>query len=137
MKKILLLLGVALAFAGCELNADDGTKFHVELLPVDSADLPAEFKRDSLYELHIQYIRPTTCHIFNGFYYNQNLNVRTLAIETMVVEQNNCTETNHVPITEILNFKPTNQTSYIFKLWKGKDENGVDVYQEVEIPVVP
>lgn len=137
MKKILLLLGIALVFVGCSLGEDDNPKFHMELLPIDSATLPAEFKKDITYELSFNYIRPSTCHIFEGFYYDKNLNVRTIAIQTSVVEQDNCVETDHVPITEILKFKPTDQSSYIFKLWKGKNENGIDVYQEVEIPVVP
>jgi metal-dependent HD superfamily phosphatase/phosphodiesterase len=136
MKKILLLLGVTFTIISCSV-ADDNTKFHLELLPVKSADLPATFKKDSLYELSIQYVRPSTCHIFDGFYYDKNANKRTIAIQTTVVEQNNCTDAPVNPLTEILEFIPTTESSYIFRLWKGRNANGVDVYDEVEIPVVP
>lgn len=136
MKKILLLLGVALAVGSCSVS-DDSTKFHLELLPVESATLPAQFKKDSLYELPIQYIRPSTCHIFDGFYYDKTSNKRTIAIQTTVVEQDNCTTAPVNPLTETLEFKPTTESSYIFRLWKGKNASGVDVYEEVEIPVVP
>jgi hypothetical protein len=135
MKKFLLLFAVAITFIGCSLD-DDNPKFHLELLPVESATLPDEFKRDSVYELPIKYIRPSTCHIFEGFYYEKNENVRTVAIQTSVVEQDNCVSASTEPITEILKFKPTTGESYIFKFWKGEDESGEDIFEEIEVPVV-
>ena len=135
MKKFALLIIIALAVIACSTN-DEKDKFHLELLPIDSVVLPATFKKDSLYELPFKYIRPSTCHIYEGFYYEKNLNVRTIAIQTSVVEQEGCTAATVNPLTEILKFKPT-ETSYIFKLWKGKDGNGTDVFQEITIPVVP
>lgn len=137
MKQFLLLLGFAIIFAGCSMGEDDKPKFHLELLPIDSAVLPLEFKKDSIYELPFNYIRPSTCHIYEGFYYERNLNIRTIAIQTSVIEQDNCTTATVNPITQILQFKPTTETSYIFKLWKGKDANGLDIYEEITIPVIP
>jgi hypothetical protein len=137
MKQFMLLLGFATIFIGCSVGDDNNPKFHLELLPIDSAVLPLEFKKDSIYELPFNYIRPSTCHIYEGFYYERNLNIRTIAIQTSVIEQDNCTTATVNPITQILQFKPTTETSYIFKLWKGKDANGVDVYEEITIPVIP
>ncbi|MEO8235775.1 MAG: hypothetical protein ABI549_10210 [Flavobacterium sp.] len=136
MKKIVLLIIVIFSVISCSTDVE-GDKFHLELLPIDSAVLPVEFKKDSVYELPFNYIRPSTCHIFEGFYYEKNLNVRTIAIQTSVIEQSNCTTATVNPITEILQFKPTTETSYVFKLWKGTDANGADVYEEITIPVVP
>jgi hypothetical protein len=135
MKNFALLILVALSVIGCSTD-DEKDKFHLELLPIDSAVLPVKFKKDSLYELPFSYIRPSTCHIFEGFYYEKNLNVRTIAIQTSVIEQGGCTAATVNPITEILKFKPT-ENSYIFKLWKGTDANGADVFEEIEIPVLP
>ncbi len=137
MKKIFLLLATIFVFISCSPNEDEGTKFHLEILPIESATLPAEFKKDVAYELPFKYIRPSTCHIFDGFYYEKNLNVRTIAIQTTVIEQDNCTAATVNPLEAILKFKPTTESSYVFKLWKGKDDNGVDVFEEIEIPVVP
>ena len=136
MKKLGLLIIVVFSIISCNTDVP-GVKFHLELLPVDSAVFPVEFKKDSLYELPFKYIRPSTCHVFEGFYYEKNLNVRTVAIQTSVLEQNNCTGATVNPITEILRFKPTTETSYVFKLWKGTDGNGADVFEEITIPVVP
>jgi hypothetical protein len=135
MKKFALLLIVAFSVISCSTEVEED-KFHLESLPIDSAVLPVEFKKDSIYELPFNYIRPTTCHVFEGFYYERNLNVRTIAIQTSVLEQNNCEAATVNPITEILQFKPGNEASYVFKLWKGK-VNGIDVFEEIEIPVVP
>lgn len=136
MKKISVLLIVLFSVIACNTESD-GDKFHLELLPVDSAVLPTEFKKDSIYELPITYTRPTTCHVFEGFYYDKNANKRTIAIQTSVLEQSNCTAATVNPMTEILKFKPTIESSYIIRLWKGKDSNGADIFDEVEIPVVP
>jgi hypothetical protein len=135
MKKTALLLIAAFSIISCSTEYE-GDKFHLESLPIDSAILPVEFKKDSVYELSFNYIRPTTCHIFEGFYYEKNSNIRTIAIQTTVLEQNNCETATVNPITEIFQFKPTTETSYVFKLWKGT-VNGADVFEEIEIPVVP
>ncbi|TGD57587.1 hypothetical protein [Flavobacterium humi] len=136
MKKFWLLIVVVFTFVGCDLH-DDYIDYHLELLPVESADLPMEFKRDSIYELPFHYIRPSTCHVFEGFYYQRNSNTRTIAIQTSVLERNDCTTPIANPVEAILKFKPTTEDSYIFKMWKGEDDNGEDVFEEVEIPVVP
>ncbi|MFC4816531.1 MULTISPECIES: hypothetical protein [unclassified Flavobacterium] len=138
MRKVFLLLVAVILLGSCSLGDDNGTKFHTELLPIESADLPDEFKNDSIYELPFTYVRPSTCHLFEGFYYAKDANIRTIAIHTSVIEQGGCTTPTVNPITEKLQFRPSSSyTSYIFKLWKGEDSNGVDVFEEVEIPVVP
>ena len=136
MRNYWLLVLVAIGFISCNTDVE-GDKFHLELLPIESAILPLEFKKDSIYELSFNYIRPSTCHVFEGFYYERNLNVRTIAIQTSVLEQNNCEVASSIPVTQILEFKPTTETSYVFKLWKGKDASGTDIYEEITIPVIP
>lgn len=135
MKKLMFFLILTIAIIGC--SKDDETEVHYEYVPVNSVQLPVEFKRDSVYDLQFTYVRPSTCHFFDGFYYDKNANVRTVAFVNGVLEQNNCTTAPINPLTEILRFKPTIEDSYIFKLWKGEDSNGNDIYEEHEIPVVP
>jgi hypothetical protein len=137
MKKFVLLLCVTVLFFGCSPGQDDNPKFHLEMLPVESAVFPTEFKKDQSYDILVKFVRPTTCHIFNGFYYNTSSNVRTIAIQSSVIERDNCIPTSGAPIGQILKFKPTNETSYVFKLWKGKGEAGIDIYEEITIPVIP
>jgi len=137
MKKYLMLLIVAFSFSNCDLGSDDNPRFHLELLPVETATLPTEFKRDSIYELPIQFNRPTNCYVYDGFYYEKDRNKRIIAVQTSVVEQSDCGASPVNPMVKILRFKPTLEDVYLFKLWKGKNPNGSDIFEEIEIPVIP
>jgi hypothetical protein len=135
MKRYILLLIATLIFVSCS-KEEDNPKFYLEVLPVETITLPSKFKKDSTYSIPITYIRPTTCHVFDGFYYDRYLNVRTIAIQTSVLEQSNCMPAVVNPIQEFLKFKPTTENSYVFKLWKGKDKAGANIYEEIEVPVM-
>lgn len=134
MKKLVLLLSLLFVFNSCSTDDSDGN-FHFELLPVESVDIPTEFTLGETYEITVRYLRPTTCHGFNSFYYEKNLNVRTIAIESIVFEQDGCEELESVLVEKKLNFHVTNNGSYIFKFWQGKNTIGEDVFLEYEIPV--
>ena len=82
MKKLVLLLSLLFAFNSC--STDDGDNFRFELLPVESVEIPNEFTLGETYEITIRYYRPSTCHAFNSFYYEKNLNTRTIAVESIV-----------------------------------------------------
>ena len=137
MKKIVLIFVALLLFFGCSPNDENNTKFHLELLPIHSSTFPAQFTQDVEYDIPIQFIKPSNCNVFEGFYYDKNLNIRTIAIQSSVLEQDNCIVAPQSASTQTLRFKPTTETSYVFKLWKGVDASGADIYQEITIPVIP
>jgi hypothetical protein len=137
MKKLLLILLTINLFFSCSTDKDDKPKFHLELLAVHSSVFPAEFKKDVTYEIPIRFVRTNSCMSFNRFYYEKNLNFRTIAIEVAVLEQSNCAQGALEPNEQILKFIPTTETSYVFKLWKGKDNLGADIFEEITVPVVP
>ena len=134
MKKLVLLLSLLFAFNSC--STDDGDNFRFELLPVESVEIPNEFTLGETYEITIRYYRPSTCHAFNSFYYEKNLNTRTIAVESIVFEQDGCEALESVLVEKKLNFHVTNTGSYIFKFWQGANEYGEDVFLEYEIPVI-
>lgn len=136
MKKIVLFLIVITSFLSCSLD-DDSPTYTYEVLPVDSYVVPASFTLGQTYEIKLKYQKPTACHIYQGIYYEKNLNTRTIAIQTAVQNDQVCT-TEIPPISEVsFNFTVSNTGSYIFKFYKGKDTAGKDIFEEVEIPVVP
>ena len=137
MKKIVLIFAGIFLLVRCSPGDENNPKFHLELLPVHSSTFPTQFTKDVEYEIPIQFVRPSNCHVFEGFYYDKSLNTRTVAIQSSVLEQGNCIVTPQPPSTQILRFKPTTETSYIFKLWKGVDASGADIYEEITIPVIP
>ena len=136
MKRILFLVSLVFLFNSCGID-DDTINYHYEILPVDSFELPESFVYGHNYPIKIYYKRPTTCHGFDGFYYESHLNTRTIAVQSIVVNQNNCEDINfNDPAMEAtLNFSVVYHDTYLFKFYKGKDENGENIFEEVEVPV--
>jgi hypothetical protein len=135
MKKIVLFLIVITSFLSCSLD-DDNTSYTYSVLPIDSYVVPASFTLGQTYEIKLKYQKPTSCHLYQGIYYDKNLNTRTIAIQTAVKDNQVCTQ-DLPPLSEVsFNFIVNNTGSYIFKFYKGKDANGVDLFENVEIPVV-
>jgi hypothetical protein len=136
MKKIVLFLIVITSFLSCSLD-DDNPTYTYEVLPVDSYVVPASFTLGQTYEIKMKYQKPSSCHIYQGIYYDKNLNTRTIAIQTAVQNNQVCTQ-QIPPLSEVsFNFMVNNTGSYIFKFYKGEDAGGKDIFEEVEIPVVP
>ncbi|SDW08525.1 hypothetical protein [Flavobacterium degerlachei] len=136
MKKLVLFLVLITTLVSCSTDNDNNDSYTYEVLPVQSYELPASFTLGETYEIKLKYQRPTACHIFQGIYYDKNLNTRTIAIQTAVNDNQICT--TEVPaLSEVsFNFYVTNTGSYIFKFYKGEDAAGQDLFEEVEIPVV-
>lgn len=134
IKRILIVTILAISTISC-LPEDDQTRYRLELLKVESVNLPDTLVLGETHQIEVSYFRPTNCHQFNGFYYDKNLNVRTIAIQSLVAELPNCTPLQPVLEEATLNFYVTNNGSYIFKFWKGKNDLGEDTFMEIEVPV--
>ena len=136
MKKIALFLILITSVLSCSVD-NDNISYTYEVLPVDSYTMPDSFTLGETYEIKLKYQKPTSCHIYQGIYYDKNLNTRTIAIQTAVQNDQACTK-EIPPISEVsFNFIVSNTGSYIFKFYKGEDAAGQDIFEEVEIPVVP
>ncbi|MFN4026088.1 MAG: hypothetical protein ACK4IZ_01435 [Flavobacterium sp.] len=134
MKKIFPVVTLLFLLLSCSIESD--TRYALELLPVESVEIPTEMTLGETYQFKMNYRLPTTCHDYNAIYYHKDLNVRTIAIESAVKQQNNCQERTENNLYECtFDFLVTSNGSYIFKFWHGKDEQGNDVFLEYEIPV--
>ena len=105
MKKIVALIGIFMLMISCSTN-DDQPNVHFELLPVESVVMPAEFYANTENEIKISYLQPTSCHGFDGFYYDKVDTTRTVAIQSFVLEQSNCTTLTNEIKEKSLMFKP-------------------------------
>lgn len=133
MKKFALFFIAILTLNGCNVE-DNNPKFHYEILPIESYTVPQSFVLGQTYPIKVKYKKGTSCNQFQGFYYEKNLNKRTVAIQTVVYENPKClADTTSVEVS--FNFYVTSNGSYIFKFFKGVDEAGNDLFHEVEIPV--
>jgi len=134
IKKLALFLFLYMSFTSC-LPEDDGPTYHLELLKIESVVIPDTLILGETHSLKISYKRPTSCHSFNDFYYEKYLNQRTIAVQSIVAEQSNCVPLTDQIVEVNLDFIATNNGSYIFKFWQGKDANGEDIFLEIEVPV--
>ncbi|RKS26448.1 hypothetical protein CLV94_1506 [Flavobacterium endophyticum] len=140
MKKLISILFLAIiavtVFSSCELGDDDNVNYHFELIPTESAVFPESFVLGQTYTIKVYYKRPTSCHFFEGFYYERDSNVRTIAVQTSVMHSDSCTELDEEPVEASFDFLPTSTGSYVFKFYQGKDQYGNNRFLEYEVPVV-
>lgn len=136
MKKFIFITLSSLLLFSCSLdNPNEG--FNPEIVPVSSVEMPTKFRVDSITEIPVTYIRPTSCHVFSNFYYNSIGNERTVAVYCSKVSNSNCIDGsgNDYPLTVPLSFKPKTTGTYHFRFWTGVDTNGTDQYIEHEVVV--
>ncbi|RED48891.1 hypothetical protein [Seonamhaeicola aphaedonensis] len=135
MKRVIMLCLTLLLFTACSVN-DDDVNYSFEILPVESVDIPSEFVLGEVYPITISYFRPSTCYAFNDFYYQKELNERTVAPVNYVFDRNDCKNLNDELVEATFNFIVTSNGSYLFKFWQGEDSNGESIFLTVEVPVV-
>lgn len=134
MKNFILFIAFCFILSSCELNSGQ-PEFSLETLPVSEVDMPSAFAQDSITEITVKYIRPTSCHFFDSFYYNKNGFERTVAIYAAKDNQGSC-QTDNVTIVEVpLRFKPTEIGTFHFKFWSGEDSFGLDQFIEYDVVV--
>ncbi|WP_333599066.1 hypothetical protein [Flavobacterium sp.] len=136
MKKIIPLLALFFIFNSCNTE-DSGPRYQLEFLPIESVDIPAEFTLGQTYPITVRFNRPTTCYHFNNLYYEKNLNIRTIAVESAVLQSNDCQSLSGADAVDeyTFNFYVTSNGSYIFKFYQGKDDTGNDIFLQYEVPV--
>jgi hypothetical protein len=133
MKKIVLFLSILFLVFSC---TSDDKKVHYETLPIQDVVVPNSFTLGQTYTITVRYFRPTTCHAFDDFYYEKALNVRTIAVQSIVFENNNCSDLTDELKETTFDFFVANEGSYVFKFWQGKDAQGEDMFLEFEVPVI-
>ena len=134
-KKIISLLALFFILNSC--SPDDDTQYSFKLMPIESVDIPAEFTLGETYPITVHYTVPTSCYYFSSFYYDKDLNIRTIAIENAIAQRNNCQDLSAADgaNTYTFNFYVTSNGSYIFKFYQGKDDQGNNIFLEYEVPV--
>ena len=136
MKKYALLVVIFISIlSSCSIENDDSVNFHLEVLPIDSVDVPEQFVHGETYEIFMTYTRPNSCYQFNDFIYEINGYERTVAIVNTVYPNANCIETPE-SVTVSFDFIVYGTETYLFKFYQGENDEGIDQYYLVEVPVV-
>ena len=139
MKKIVLLLLAVITLSSCSPEENE-PQFYYEVLPVESFEVPQSVGLGQTYQVNMTYKRPSECHFYDGCYYKTELNSTIVGIQTYVLDMDNCkTLEDEAPIEVSFTFKVDNNQNltqpYTFKFYKGKDTNGNDIFEEVQIPI--
>ena len=134
MKKLIALICIIVLSISCT-QEPDGPRVHFELLKVESVVLPTTFTVNTVNEIEVTYSRPSSCHGFEGFYYTRDGFNRTIAVLNYVIEEQGCLPLLNQLQTKILRFKPASTGTYLLKFLKGKDANGVNLYEEFSVVV--
>lgn len=134
MKKVLIFSLILVLFWSCSVPEND-QDYSLEILPIESVDIPDSFTLGQTYPITVTYLKPSTCHLFKEFYYTKDGNIRTVAIVDYKFLKTDCEDLDNELTEATFNFQPTSEGSYIFKFWQGEDVNGVDQFLTIEVPV--
>lgn len=136
MKKILTLIGVFVLILSCSTDNINEQNVRYELVKVENVIIGDELYFGDENIITVQYLRPTTCHGFNGFSYEKEGFTRTIGVQNYVVENADCQAVVGEVREENLVFQPTETGTYTFKFWQGKDANGDNIFLEIQRDVV-
>jgi len=146
MKKIFALLSLfflSISSISCSLDDNKYPEYRLELVPIESVEMPATFVYGNTYKIKLFYNRRSTCHFPNGIYYSTEPNhTRVVAVQNVVYNWADCT-TNIDEDDLVQKFEfdfivtQPEGTVYTFKFYQGKDDNGQDLFIIVEVPVRP
>jgi hypothetical protein len=134
MKKLFGLLVFMVTLTSCSLD-DDGPEFAFQIMPIESVDVPDSFIFGETYDISVTYDRPSDCYIFNDFIYDVEDNQRTVAVVNTVYDNSSCTPQVET-MTAGFELTVSSFDAYIFRFYIGENEDGVDEYHYVEVPVL-
>jgi hypothetical protein len=105
-----------------------------KILAIREAKTPAFFEYRTLDTIVVKYDLPNGCHRFWSVYYEYDKNTRIVAINALNDLESICTQATiekeiKIPIQVL------QKENYIFRFYKGKDSNGVNIFEEIEVPV--
>lgn len=132
MKKLISALVLCFILASCE---PEGEGYTIEILPVAKVEMQTAFRKDSVTQIPVKYLRPSNCHFYEDFYYDKVGFSRIVAIYNSRLDRDNCQSIENDTITVPLKFKPTELGTYTFKFWRGTTAAGVDEYDEYDAVV--
>jgi len=136
MKKHILIVLIVLFVLSC--NSDDETnEMSYVVLPIESVQLPNEFVLNEEYDLDFTFVRPTVCHGYHSMLVKSEDETRTLAVQSVIYEHPNCEVllVNNIA-SQSFKFKVLYGQIYVFRIFKGVDDLGEEVYEVIEVPVV-
>ncbi|WP_299112114.1 hypothetical protein [uncultured Winogradskyella sp.] len=137
MKKCVLGLTVLfIMLTSCSVDEGSGPDFSFQFMPIESVEVPQEFIHGETYTINVNYTQPNDCYEFNSFAYDVNDQERTIAVVNTVYNTGESTCPGEPALVSVgFDFTVTSTNTYVFKFYQGGNDDGVDQYHIVEVPV--
>ena len=119
-------------------STDDAPNFFFDFVAIDSvSEIPEAFVVNQPDTLRVSYLRPTTCHGFDGFDIEKNGDVREITIINKVVEQSTgCPDLENDLRTAPLVFNPEETGEVMLKFFNGNDSDGNPIFLTFNVPII-
>ncbi len=137
MKKIVMLLLLPKLFLAC--SVDEIPTFSFETLPVANVlSVPDTFVVGEIASIDISYLRPSTCHSFEGIQLEPetttNINIAVLA--RLVEGRAPCTDLSNEEVTVPIAFNPLEPGEVTLNFLTGTDAEGQPTFITFNVPVI-
>lgn len=135
MKKILVLTGFLAMLSMSSCGTEDDLALRFEPLRVINVNFPENIQALESYQVGVTYLRPSSCHYFEGFDYEYTgENETTVFLIASVFNDQPCQELS-VELETSFEFKPESVGTYVFRFWQGKNADGKDAYYIADVLV--
>jgi len=135
IKNIVITFLLVFSFSSCSLDDDSNTHLSLKTLAIKEAVFPDEFEFGSSYTVKVTYDLPNGCHSFYNLYYEYKGTSRIVAITALVDSKASCTEAIIEKEYEFV-VNANQREDYTFRLWKGEDSQGNDIFEDIVVPVI-
>jgi hypothetical protein len=132
---LLFYFSAFLILTSCSINDDNSPILHTEVMPIESVEIPEHFLLGQTHEISVTYMKPSSCYQFYDFIYEINGNTRTVAVVNSVYTNTTCVQGEEL-VTASFDFPVNGTETYVFKFYQGENDEGVDQYYLVEVPVI-
>ena len=132
MKRKLLLVFTSIILLSCSNN--EPINFEYTFVPITEIIAPVSFTFGETDTLKLKYTLPNGCYHFNDVYYEYKDSTRIVAIRASKELEAYCTGALIMKEYDLL-VTAKQEEDYLFKFWKGTDNNDENIFEEVIVPV--
>lgn len=134
MKKTIKLFVILFTFYSCLNSDNDRLRYDFEFLPIDEFMAPSSFTFGEKDTIKLKYTLKNGCYDFDGIYYEYADTTRIVAVRALISLDEACTLAISQNEYDLV-VEATQEEDYVFKFFKGKDNNGENIFEEVVVPV--
>ena len=132
MKKLIPLFLLTILLYGCLNDNDENLTY--EITAIDSFTVPLSFTYMQKDTVKIKYSIDENCKYFNNIYYEYQDSTRIVAVNTVRDLDVECSDSSNQYEYNII-VTAAQEEDYVFKFYKGKDEDGNNIFEEAIVPV--